>query len=286
MVAVRPTFPPAGAARQAGRQHRPHQRRPAVAQRRVVLVGGRGEEVRRRTSSGTTTATPAPPSGSRWSTASGPPIASPFSGRFYRVDEQRAASRSRCRGPAPCSTPAASPRPQRAHRQPLRRLPDARRPPGAGRRQGGRHGRAPASGSACRRSASASPATSWCATRSARPAPSWPASPTCSRAPPASPTYQQWLAGTQLEQKMSTRGLLGIESRPARGPGRHARAGARADRGARFEEAGGDLMLLQFSPQLEEMERFSCAVIQTTKSRFEPSSLRRPLGADFLGVAR
>jgi FMNH2-dependent dimethyl sulfone monooxygenase len=30
----------------------------------------------------------------------------------------------------------------------------------------------------------------------------------------------------------------------------------------RFEEAGVDLLLLQFSPQLEEMERFSDAVIR------------------------
>ena len=39
--------PRAGAARQAGGEHRSHQRRPAVAQRRVVVVGGGGEAVRR-----------------------------------------------------------------------------------------------------------------------------------------------------------------------------------------------------------------------------------------------
>ena len=50
-------LPPAGAARQAGRQHRPHRRRPAVAQRRLVLVGGRGDEATASTSSSTTTAT-------------------------------------------------------------------------------------------------------------------------------------------------------------------------------------------------------------------------------------
>jgi dimethylsulfone monooxygenase len=35
-----------------------------------------------------------------------------------------------------------------------------------------------------------------------------------------------------------------------------------AERVAQFEAAGVDLLLLQFSPQLEEMERFSQAVIQ------------------------
>jgi dimethylsulfone monooxygenase len=35
---------------------------------------------------------------------------------------------------------------------------------------------------------------------------------------------------------------------------------------AQFEAAGADLMLLQFSPQLEEMERFSEAVIRREAS--------------------
>jgi dimethylsulfone monooxygenase len=34
------------------------------------------------------------------------------------------------------------------------------------------------------------------------------------------------------------------------------------DQVGRFSEAGVDLLLLQFSPQLEEMERFSDSVIQ------------------------
>jgi FMNH2-dependent dimethyl sulfone monooxygenase len=35
-----------------------------------------------------------------------------------------------------------------------------------------------------------------------------------------------------------------------------------SERIAEFEDAGVDLLLLQFSPQLEEMERFSAQVIQ------------------------
>src|SRR3954463_7236869 len=71
--------------------------------------------------------------------------------------------------------------------------------------------------------------------------------------------YQQWLNGTQLEKKVSLEdysvsnrglrsGLIGTPEQVAR-------------RIAEFEEAGVDLLLLQFSPQLEEMERFGEQVI-------------------------
>ena len=72
--------------------------------------------------------------------------------------------------------------------------------------------------------------------------------------------YQEWLAGTQLEQKVSLEdysvsnrglrsGLIGTPSRVI-------------DRIAEFEKAGIDLFLLQCSPQLEEMERFADQVIR------------------------
>ncbi len=72
--------------------------------------------------------------------------------------------------------------------------------------------------------------------------------------------YQQWLRGTQLEQKMSleeysvsNRGLRSkLYGTPDQVP----------EQVGRFEEAGVNLLLLQFSPQLEEMERFSDAVMQ------------------------
>ncbi|SEB77146.1 LLM class flavin-dependent oxidoreductase [Terriglobus roseus] len=72
--------------------------------------------------------------------------------------------------------------------------------------------------------------------------------------------YQQWLQGTQLEQSMSlqeysvsNRGLRsGLTGTPAEVQ----------DQVGRFAEAGVDLLLLQFSPQLEEMERFSDSVMQ------------------------
>lgn len=71
--------------------------------------------------------------------------------------------------------------------------------------------------------------------------------------------YQQWLAGTQLEQRVSledysvsNRGLCaGLVGTPQQV----------ADRIGEFAAAGVDLLLLQCSPQLEEMERFSDLVI-------------------------
>ena len=71
--------------------------------------------------------------------------------------------------------------------------------------------------------------------------------------------YHQWLAGTKLEQRVSledysvsNRGLrAGLVGTPE----------AIAERLFEFEEAGIDLMLLQFSPQSEEMERFAKEVI-------------------------
>jgi dimethylsulfone monooxygenase len=79
---------------------------------------------------------------------------------------------------------------------------------------------------------------------------------------PGSPgyhNYQDWLANTQLEQRVSlqdysvsNRGLrAGLVGTPAQ---------VRAQVAA-FEEAGVDLLLLQFSPQLPEMERFAQLVM-------------------------
>ena len=71
--------------------------------------------------------------------------------------------------------------------------------------------------------------------------------------------YQEWLANTQLEKRVSledysvsNRGLQsGLVGTPEQ----------IAERILEFEKAGLDLLLLQFSPQLEEMERFAEEVI-------------------------
>ncbi|QRN95548.1 LLM class flavin-dependent oxidoreductase [Archangium violaceum] len=76
---------------------------------------------------------------------------------------------------------------------------------------------------------------------------------------PGFANFDQWLSGTQLERELkikeysvSNRGLRpGLVGTPARV----------RERIAEFEAAGVDLLLLQMSPQLEEMERFASAVI-------------------------
>jgi FMNH2-dependent dimethyl sulfone monooxygenase len=77
---------------------------------------------------------------------------------------------------------------------------------------------------------------------------------------PGFENFGQWVNGTQLEQRLrledysvSNRGLrAGLVGTPEQ----------IAERIEAFERAGVDLLLLQFSPQLEEMERFSREVIR------------------------
>jgi FMNH2-dependent dimethyl sulfone monooxygenase len=72
--------------------------------------------------------------------------------------------------------------------------------------------------------------------------------------------YQQWLAGTKLEQKVSLEDYS-VSNRGLRS-GLIGTPDQVLERIAEFEAAGVDLLLLQCSPQLEEMERFAEQVIQ------------------------
>jgi FMNH2-dependent dimethyl sulfone monooxygenase len=72
--------------------------------------------------------------------------------------------------------------------------------------------------------------------------------------------YQQWLAGTQLEQRVSLEDYS-VSNRGLRS-GLVGTAEQVAERVAAFEKAGVDLLLMQFSPQLEEMERFASSVMR------------------------
>jgi FMNH2-dependent dimethyl sulfone monooxygenase len=74
-----------------------------------------------------------------------------------------------------------------------------------------------------------------------------------------SANYQQWLAGTQLEQQVSLEDYS-VSNRGLRSGlvGTPTQVKKRIEE---FESAGVDLLLIQFSPQLEEMERFSEKII-------------------------
>jgi FMNH2-dependent dimethyl sulfone monooxygenase len=72
--------------------------------------------------------------------------------------------------------------------------------------------------------------------------------------------YQQWLAGTQLEQRVSLEDYS-VSNRGLRS-GLVGLPGRLREQVAAFEKVGVDLLLLQCSPQLEEMERFAEAVIR------------------------
>ncbi len=71
--------------------------------------------------------------------------------------------------------------------------------------------------------------------------------------------YQQWLAGTKLEQQVSLEDYS-VSNRGLRsglvGDPEHVKA-----RIAEFEAVGVDFLLLQCSPQMEEMERFAAQII-------------------------
>ncbi|HEY2865500.1 MAG TPA: LLM class flavin-dependent oxidoreductase [Pyrinomonadaceae bacterium] len=77
--------------------------------------------------------------------------------------------------------------------------------------------------------------------------------------------YQDWLANTKLEQQVSLEDYS-VSNRGLRS-GLTGTPDQVAERVAEFEEAGVDLLLLQCSPQLEEMERFSEAVIRRPNVR-------------------
>ena len=71
--------------------------------------------------------------------------------------------------------------------------------------------------------------------------------------------YQQWIANTQLDQRVSLEDYS-VSNRGLRS-GLIGTPEQVLDRVRAFEAAGADLLLLQCSPQLEEMERFGREVI-------------------------
>jgi dimethylsulfone monooxygenase len=84
---------------------------------------------------------------------------------------------------------------------------------------------------------------------------------------PGAPGYEnfgQWVGGTQLEHELKLQDYC-VSNRGLRS-GLVGTPDAIAERIAEFERAGVELLLLQFSPQSEEMERFAAEVIPRVRS--------------------
>jgi FMNH2-dependent dimethyl sulfone monooxygenase len=77
--------------------------------------------------------------------------------------------------------------------------------------------------------------------------------------------YQDWIANTQLEQRVSLE-EYSVSNRGLRA-GLCGTPWQVQDQVVAFERAGVDLLLLQCSPQLEEMERFAETVIAPLRAR-------------------
>jgi FMNH2-dependent dimethyl sulfone monooxygenase len=71
--------------------------------------------------------------------------------------------------------------------------------------------------------------------------------------------YQDWISNTKLDQQVSLQDYS-VSNRGLRA-GLTGTPDQVADRVAEFADAGVNLLLLQCSPQLEEMERFAESVI-------------------------
>ena len=76
---------------------------------------------------------------------------------------------------------------------------------------------------------------------------------------PGFDNFNQWLSGTELERELKVK-EYSVSNRGLR-PGLIGTAAKVRARIAEFEAVGLDLLLLQMSPQLEEMERFSAQVM-------------------------
>ena len=84
---------------------------------------------------------------------------------------------------------------------------------------------------------------------------------TVSELPAGYANFDQWLSGTQLERELKIQ-EYSVSNRGLR-PNLVGTPEQLKERVAEYEAAGLDLLLLQMSPQAEEMERFATQVIGT-----------------------
>jgi len=77
--------------------------------------------------------------------------------------------------------------------------------------------------------------------------------------------FDQWLSGTQLERELKLQ-EYSVSNRGLR-PNFMGTPEQVRERIEEYEAAGLDLLLLQMSPQAEEMDRFAAQVIEPMRSR-------------------
>jgi FMNH2-dependent dimethyl sulfone monooxygenase len=78
--------------------------------------------------------------------------------------------------------------------------------------------------------------------------------------PPGFDNFDQWLSGTQLERELKIQ-EYSVTNRGLR-PALVGTPEQLREKIAEYEDAGLDLLLLQMSPQAEELERFSVQIIR------------------------
>ena len=263
MVAVRPQFHPPGEPRQAGGEHRSDLERPPGAERRLELVGRRSAPLRRALRSARRPLRPHRRVARRRERRVAR-AAFTHQGKYYRSDDGHRRAEAGA-PPAPDDLRRRRVRGREdSHRARLRRVRHARRSAGAHRAEGRRHARVAARRAAFPRWSSAWRPTPSCAPRSARRRRELARITNVDPGSAGYHNYQDWLANTQARAARVARGLFGVESRAARRAGRDAGAGRRPH--SRLQDAGVGLLLLQCSPQFEEMERFADEVMPLTGS--------------------
>ena len=213
-----------------------------------------------------TTAMPAPANGSTSSTACGARSASAYEGERYRLQD------------AICEPkPVRKPRPiiyaggeseaaKTMIAETVRRLCHARRSGRGDRGEDRRHGGAARGDRQAADALSAWPPMRSSATARPRRGASSSGSPPCRPEPPTGfDNFEQWLSGTQLERELKLQ-EYSVSNRGLR-PNLVGTPEQVRERIEEYEAAGLDLLLLQMSPQAEEMDRFADQVIAPMRAR-------------------
>ena len=213
-----------------------------------------------------TTATPARPNGWRWSTGCGPRSSFSFDGERYKLDGRDL----RAQAGAQAASDHLRRRRERSGQDDDRR-PSATPTSCTATRSRRSRPRSPTWRSGATRAGKGRCNTAWPPTRSsatARPRPRRELERITELPPDAAQgfdNFDQWLSGTQLERELKLQ-EYSVSNRGLR-PNLVGTPEQIQERIAEYEAAGLDLLLLQMSPQAEEMDRFAAQVIAPMRAR-------------------